>query len=146
MINKKNLVIVVVVFLMTQVSGMNILTSYMVDIFNTVPVSEFMIVLVAGLSEMLFSFMQMIVANNLGRKTFLILSTLGCSAATLAFAAIFWIQQNPDFNLIFSQDMADVLSSNIFIIICVIFYYLTFNLGIGPIKHTLLRYMSKKLL
>ena len=66
-INVKNLLILVVVFLMSQLSGITVVTSFNVDIFQSVPVSEFIILLVAGLSEMTFSFFQMVIANKLGR-------------------------------------------------------------------------------
>ena len=67
LINGKNVLIVLVVFLMTQLSGINVLTSYMVDIFSSVPIAEFTLVLITGLAEMVFSFLQMIIADKLGR-------------------------------------------------------------------------------
>lgn len=66
-IEVKNLIILLIVFLMSQLSGITVVTSYNVDIFHSVPVSEFIILLVAGLSEMTFSFFQMVIANKLGR-------------------------------------------------------------------------------
>ena len=66
-INYKNVVKILLVFLMTQLSGVNVLTSFMVDIFSSVQIEEFTLVLITGLAEMVFSFLQMIIADKLGR-------------------------------------------------------------------------------
>ena len=89
-LNKKHLLVVLVVILMTNISGMNLLTTYLVDIFSSTGIQEFPLVLTTGLSEMVFSFLQMIIADKLGRKTFLLISLFGCSVTSLGFAAIFW--------------------------------------------------------
>ena len=66
-LNYKNVVKILVVFLMTQLSGVNVLTSYMVDIFSSAQIKEFTLVLITGMAEMVFSFLQMIIADKLGR-------------------------------------------------------------------------------
>ena len=67
LINYINVIKILIVFLMTQLSGVNILTSYMVDIFSSVQIEEFTLVLITGMAEMVFSFLQMIIADKLGR-------------------------------------------------------------------------------
>ena len=66
-VNYKNVVKILVVFLMTQLSGVNVLTSYVVDIFGSVQIEEVTLVLITGMAEMVFSFLQMIIADKLGR-------------------------------------------------------------------------------
>ena len=56
--------------------------------------------------------------------------------ATLGFSAIFWVQDQPDINKV----LVDVISNDVFIIGCVAAYLMAYNLGLGPVKHTLLRY------
>ena len=66
-LNKKHLLVVLTVILMTNISGMNLLTTYLVDIFSSTGIQEFTLVLTTGLAEMVFSFIQMIIADKLGR-------------------------------------------------------------------------------
>ena len=66
-VNYKNIFLLMVVFLMTQLSGVNVLTSYVVDIFSSVQIEVFTLVLITGMAEMFFSFLQMIFADKLGR-------------------------------------------------------------------------------
>lgn len=136
----KNLGIVLIVVSMTHLSGCTVITTYVVDIFSSSSISEVVLVLVTGFSEMGFSFLQMVIADKLGRKTFLILSTIGCSLSTLTFAAIFWKIKNSEYTfLIFGSPILDtILSSNMFLVFCLIVYFLSFNIGLGPIKHTLI--------
>ena len=69
-LNKKHVMIVLVVILMSKLSGMGILTTYLVDIFSSTGIQEFTLVLTTGISEMVFSFLQMIIADKLGRFGF----------------------------------------------------------------------------
>ena len=71
-LNKKHVMIVLVVILMSKLSGMGILTTYLVDIFSSTGIQEFTLVLTTGISEMVFSFLQMIIADRLGRFGFYI--------------------------------------------------------------------------
>ena len=43
------------------------ITTYVVDIFSYSSISEFVVVLVTGFSEMGFSFLQMVIADKVGR-------------------------------------------------------------------------------
>ena len=63
----KNLGIVLIVFSMTHLSSCTVITTYVVDIFSSSSISELVLVLVTGFSEMGFSFIQMIIADKLGR-------------------------------------------------------------------------------
>ena len=67
MINFKHVAIMLNLFLMSQLSGINVLTSYLVDIFSSLEIPEFTLVLVTGLSEIIFSFLQMVISDKLGR-------------------------------------------------------------------------------
>ena len=108
-VNKKHVMVVLEVILMSKLSGMGILTTYLVDIFSSTGIQEFTLVLTTGLAEMIFSFLQMVIADKLGRfaftiyfgnclekfksiirKTFLLISLFGCSVTTFGFGAIFW--------------------------------------------------------
>ena len=63
----KNLGITLVVFTMTHMSGVTVITTYVVDIFSSSGISEVVLVLVTGFSEMGFSFFHLFVADKLGR-------------------------------------------------------------------------------
>ena len=63
----KNLGIILVVFGITHFSGITVLNTFLVDIFSSSGISEIVLVLVTGCSEMGFSFFQMVVADKLGR-------------------------------------------------------------------------------
>ena len=63
----KNLGIILVVFSMTPLSGITVITTFLVDIFSSTGISEIVLVLVTGLSEMGFSFFQMLIADRLDR-------------------------------------------------------------------------------
>ena len=63
----KKLVTVLVVVAMTHLSGCTVITTYVVDIFSSTGMSEIVLVLVTGFSEMGFSFLQLIIADKLGR-------------------------------------------------------------------------------
>ena len=66
-LNKKHVMVVLIVILMSKLSGMGILTTYLVDIFSPTGIQEFTLVLTTGVSEMVFSFLQMVIADKLGR-------------------------------------------------------------------------------
>lgn len=53
----------------------------------------------------------------------------------LGFSAMFWVPDQTNMDEI----LVSVVTSNVFIIGCVAAYLMAYNLGIGPIKHTLLR-------
>ena len=63
----KDLLIALVVVTMSHMSGVSLITTYLVDIFSSTGISEIVLVLVTGLSEMLFSSFQVIIADKLGR-------------------------------------------------------------------------------
>jgi len=84
-----------------------------------------------------------------------LISLFGCSVTSLGFAAIFW-QSHAELQ-IFHQSLAGfyffsssikklfqdgtlelILSSKVFLLSCIIIYYFSFNIGIGPVKHILL--------
>ena len=69
------------------------------------------------------------------RKTFLIISTLGCSITMFGFAAMFWVPDQTNMN----ETLVSVVTSYVFIIGCVAAYLMAYDQGIGPVKHTLLR-------
>ena len=93
------------------------------------------------------------------------ISGLGSCLTTAAFAAIFWNLDNNDKkvgltmdfvifesqrveNLIYFQFavsgstvLGSILSSNILLVSCLILYFLSFNIGFGPVKFTLLSEM-----
>lgn len=66
-LNKKHVIQVLIVILMGKLSGMTILTTYLVDIFSSTGIQELTLLLTTGLAEMIFSFLQMIIADKLGR-------------------------------------------------------------------------------
>jgi len=135
-IDGKNLLIVLVVFSMTQFSGINVLTSYMVDIFSSIQIGEFTLVLITGLAEMFFSFLQMIIADKLGRKTFLLSSLFGCGVTTLVFAAIFWKSQQEE--KVLDETIEAILGNSAFHIMTLIIYFFAYNIGLGPVKYILI--------
>jgi len=130
-----------VVVTMTHLSGCTVITTYVVDIFSSSAIPEILLVLVTGFSEMGFSFFQLLIADRLGRKTFLIFSGIGCSLSSLVFAAIFWnISKSEDESFV-PEIVRTILSSTILLVATLIIYFLSFNIGFGPIKHTLVSEM-----
>ena len=63
----KKLGIALAVFTMTHMSGVTVITTYVVDIFSSSGISDGILVLVTGFSEMGFSFLHLFVADKLGR-------------------------------------------------------------------------------
>ena len=196
--------------------GMSVVTAYLVDIFTASSIPPLSLLLVSSfsgrsiwryrahvltsiLSEMGFSFLQLAVADSLGRwpmsypsnshvctfestrKTFLIICGLGIGATTLIFAAVFaTVSQSDDIvrkppifwaksiktELFVSfhntstslfiffhqvknslpQTFLDVpsltflLSHPALILTNLSLYCCLYNIGFGPIKHTLLRW------
>jgi len=132
--------IILMVFSFNQLTGIMVTSAFLVDIFSSTEISDFVLVMARGVSEMIFSFLVMMVADRLGRKTFLMLSGLGTSLSTAAFAAIFWIHQNKDQEISFLGSEF-LISSNLFLVLCLLVYYFSYNIGFGPMKHTLLSEM-----
>ena len=63
----KKLSIILVVFSFTHLSGITVITTFLVDIFSSFGIAEIVLVMVSSVSEMLFSFLQIMVANRIGR-------------------------------------------------------------------------------
>lgn len=134
--------IILVVFSLTNLSGINVVNAFLVDIFSSTDISEFMLVIVISLTEIISGFVQMTIADMLGRKTFLAISGLGTSFATAAFAAIFWkFDQDEKIAVLGSSFLGNILSSNIFLVSCLIAFYVSINIGFAPVKYTLLSEM-----
>jgi len=135
--------VILTVFSLSHLSGINVISTFLLDTFSSTDISDFTLVFVASLAEMIFSFFQMIIADRLGRKTFLVISCIGTSLATAAFAAIFWNFDNEREKISFlgSNLLEDILSSNIFLVCCLTAYYLSVTIGTGPVKYTLLSEM-----
>lgn len=64
---KKVTVSWVVYVLMTNLSGINIIASYLLEIFSNIQVKGSILVVCYGASEMIFSFLQMLIADKFGR-------------------------------------------------------------------------------
>ena len=63
----KKLAIILVVFSMPHLSGILVLTTFLVDIFSPTGISIIVLVSVVGISEMVFSFFHMMIADRFGR-------------------------------------------------------------------------------
>ena len=59
--------IFVVFVLFSVLSGMNVMTSYMVEIFRSLEVSKPVLLISYGAAELVFSFLQMTIADMFGR-------------------------------------------------------------------------------
>ena len=64
---KKVTVLWVVYVLITNISGINIISSYLLEIFSNIQVQGSILVICYGTSEMIFSFLQMLIADKFGR-------------------------------------------------------------------------------
>ena len=63
----QKMIVILTVFSFSHLSGVNILTAFLVDIFASTGISEFIVVVASGFSEMFFSFIQTLIADRLGR-------------------------------------------------------------------------------
>ena len=67
-LNKKNVLVVWVVYVFfSNLAGINIMASYLPEIFSSTNLPESVLVICYGASEMIFSFLQMLIADKLGR-------------------------------------------------------------------------------
>ena len=66
-LNKKNVYILFIIFSMTQLCGLSILTTYMVDIFSSTNIDQLTLLLLYGISNIASSFLQMVIADKFGR-------------------------------------------------------------------------------
>ena len=67
-LNYCNVFTIFVVFVLFSVlSGMNVMTSYMVEIFRSLEVSQPVLLISYGAAELVFSFLQMTIADMFGR-------------------------------------------------------------------------------
>ena len=60
--------IILMVFSFSHLTGIYVISAFLVDIFSSTEISDFVLVLVRGVSEMIFSFLAMMVADRLGRS------------------------------------------------------------------------------
>ena len=63
----KKLSIILMVFSFTHLSGITVITTFLVDIFSSFGIAEIVLVTVSSVSEIVFSFLQILVANRIGR-------------------------------------------------------------------------------
>ena len=63
----KRMIIILVIFSLSHLCGVNIIATFLVDIFSSTDISNIILVVVTGLSEFLFSFFQMTIADRFGR-------------------------------------------------------------------------------
>ena len=66
-LDKKNVFILLVIFSMTQMCGLSILTTYMVDIFSSTNIDQLTLLLIYGAANIASSFLQMVIADKFGR-------------------------------------------------------------------------------
>ena len=67
----KKMIIILVIFSLSHLCGINIIVTFLVDIFSSTDISNIILVLVTGLSEFLFIFFQMTIADSFARLHFL---------------------------------------------------------------------------
>lgn len=137
-LNKRNLLIVLAVFILSQLSGISIVTTYLVDIFaDSSALDPLLLLIAASLSGILAAIFQTIVADFLGRKTFLVISGLGTGATTLLLASTFWANKQPNETILGSSTLKSFLANDVFLVSILVLYRVFFNLGFGPIRYTL---------
>jgi len=134
----KKMAVILTVFSFSNLSGIYVMNAFIVDIFVSTGVSKFIVVVSAGLSEVVFSFIQSVIANRLGRKTLLIFSGAGVFVTSMAFAGIFFKSSHYEECILNLEWLNTLLSSKIFIVICIILYYFSINIGFAPVKYILL--------
>ena len=67
-LNKKNVFVLWVVYVFfSNVAGINIISTYLLEIFSNIQVPGSVLVICYGASEMTFSFLQMLIADKFGR-------------------------------------------------------------------------------
>ena len=60
--------IILMVFSFNHLTGIMVTSAFLVDIFSSTEISDFVLVMARGVSEMIFSFLVMMVADRLGRS------------------------------------------------------------------------------
>ena len=63
----KKIAIIMTVFSFVQFTGINVIVTYVVDIFSSTNISTFTLVVVTSSSEVIFSFFQAVIADKLRR-------------------------------------------------------------------------------
>ena len=67
-LNKKKVFVLLVVYVFfSNLAGINIISTYLLEIFSDLQVSGSILVIFYGGSEMVFSFLQMLIADKFGR-------------------------------------------------------------------------------
>ena len=63
----RKLAIILVVFSFTHLSGITVITTFLIDIFSRFGIPAIWLVMASSVSEMFFSFLQMVIADKIGR-------------------------------------------------------------------------------
>ena len=63
----RKLAIILVVFSFTHLSGITVITTFLIDIFSRFGIPAIWLVMASSVSEMFFSFLQMMIADKIGR-------------------------------------------------------------------------------
>ena len=63
----RKLSIILVVFSFTHLSGITVITTFLIDIFSRFGIPAIWLVMASSVSEMFFSFLQMMIADKIGR-------------------------------------------------------------------------------
>lgn len=129
---KRALFISVTLIISNQLCGINALLFYLQPIFEATgsEIRADLASIIVGFVLFISSFILPFIADRVGRKTLLIVSSLGMCLFMCIIGSFFYLKDNYDF---YHLD----LSSAYFVpILCLICYIILFNLGIGPLPWT----------
>ncbi|KAJ9573973.1 hypothetical protein L9F63_008631 [Diploptera punctata] len=108
-----------------QLTGIDAVIYYTVDIFNDAgtSLSPFLCTIIVGVLQLISTYIPSLIVDRAGRRILLILSELGMAVSLLVLSLHFWMQDNK----------MDVLWSGWIPLIAVNAFIIAFSIGFGPL-------------
>merc|ERR1712227_528759 len=94
--------------------------------------------LIASFANIICACLQMLVADMLGRKVFLVLCALGMGIGAIIFAGIFWVSSHAETLIFGNAILNDLLTNSILVVVTLILFAGSYNFGFAPMRYTLL--------
>jgi len=135
-LNRRRVGIVLMMSIYCHLSGVGIVTAYLVDIFEST-LNVLTLVLISSFTVVVGSCVQMCAADMLGRKVFLVFCGSGMGLASIIFAPIFWVSSKPESLIFGSSLLRQILSNNILVVLVLVLFLGSFQFGFGPMRYTL---------
>ncbi|XP_014236028.1 facilitated trehalose transporter Tret1-like [Trichogramma pretiosum] len=127
--NRRVILVTAILVSLQHLSGIDILSYYIEDIFRSAGLNDSAVyIIVAKVIQMFGTVLSPVVVDRFGRKSLLIVSSLGCGLATVTFGAYFYLKSvEYDVTGLRTMPIAGLVVFNVF-----------FGIGWGPIPWTIL--------